>query len=479
MEEYTQITLDEWTQWKEDIRIKLAETANNFVYIGYRLKQIRDSGMFGGAADVFEFAQNEYGLGKSTVSRFIAINEKYSEGGNSLELKEEFRSFSSSKLSEMLTLPDNEIQLITEKTTIRAIRELKKFDAEDPEAVQEEEKAAGMAEGPERTPLEKCLIDFFELRKEMLNGVMKCLETDPPEYKQAAELMAPSGQAFHKKGIVFLFLYEWSEGVKYKLMTELEPVYMNWPGFLNIIYNIYGACDTANVWEDFYGKEEQENETDEKPAHAQSNQGSEPVATSQQKEEIATEESHEEKTETAIPEPDEQEKVEGGSVEDTEKPVEVVSADRTGGNVGSEEGDAGSIRGMDGDGRTEAETDATDGQGSQKAREDGTGEPTESEPGCLKGGEELEKRETAQRQQAVGDAGAPGKVSRLELVKHIGKAWERLFDDVHEMFMRDCMDKDLTRRTYNSAIDMAAAIEQLMNFVDLATLEEEEGEDGE
>lgn len=53
MEEYTQITLDEWTQWKEDIRKKLTETAGNFVYIGYRLKQIRESGMFDGAADVF------------------------------------------------------------------------------------------------------------------------------------------------------------------------------------------------------------------------------------------------------------------------------------------------------------------------------------------------------------------------------------------------------------------------------------------
>lgn len=66
MEEYTQITLDEWTSWKEDIRRKLAETAGNFVYIGYRLKQIRDSGMYDGASDIFEFAQKEYGLGKST-----------------------------------------------------------------------------------------------------------------------------------------------------------------------------------------------------------------------------------------------------------------------------------------------------------------------------------------------------------------------------------------------------------------------------
>lgn len=163
MEEYTQITLDEWMQWKEDIRRKLAETSENFVYIGYRLKQIRDSGMFDGAADIFEFAQKEYGLGKSTVSRFIAINEKYSEGGNSLELKAEYKAFSSSKLAEMLTLPDTEIELITEKTTIREIRDLKSFNQQspEPEAVEEQN----------WSPLEKCLIDYFESRSEMLNQV--------------------------------------------------------------------------------------------------------------------------------------------------------------------------------------------------------------------------------------------------------------------------------------------------------------------
>lgn len=257
MEEYRQITLDEWTQWKEDIRRKLAETAGNFVHIGYRLKQIRDSGMYGGAADIFEFAEKEYGLGKSTVSRFIAINEKYSEGGNSLSLKEEFRNFSSSKLSEMLTLPDSEVALITEKTTVREIRELKAFNSQMPE---EAEKTAGEegksteaagGEGNVRTPLEKCLIDFFKDKKDMLNSVMKHLKAEPPAHKEAAERMAPS-QASHKKGIVFLFMYDWNTGVKYKLMGETEPVSMSWPEFLNTVYGIFGSCGQDDAWGDFY-----------------------------------------------------------------------------------------------------------------------------------------------------------------------------------------------------------------------------------
>lgn len=274
MEEYTQITLDQWMQWKEDIRRKLAETANNFVYIGFRLKQIRDSGMYGGAADVFEFAQQEYGLSKSTVSRFIAINEKYSEDGNSLELREEFRGFSSSKLSEMLTLPDAEIALINEKTTVRAIRELKQFDAEDPEQVQAAEEQINPAPAAgdvirEYTPLEKCIIDMFRTKQATLQEVLDLLSLGTAEAKrQAAELLTPSGQAFHKKGLVFLFLYEYSEGVKYKLMTEPEPRFLTWPDFLDILSATFEPLESAEAFYD--------------ALDAQSNQAKEAVATSQQ-----------------------------------------------------------------------------------------------------------------------------------------------------------------------------------------------------
>ncbi len=384
MEEYRQITLDEWTQWKEDIRRKLAETANNFVYIGYRLKQIRDSGMYDGAADIFEFAQKEYGLGKSTVSRFIAINEKYSEGGNSLELKEEFRGFSSSKLAEMLTLPDSEIELITEKTTIREIRALKDFNSQDPE---ESNETAG-AERVEGTPLEKCLIDFFKSRKEMLNGIMRYLETDPPEYKEAAELMAPS-QTSHKKGIVFLFLYDWSTGIKYKLMTDPEPVSMNWPELLNIIYGIFGDCEQADVWEAFYGELEGQQEAVEEEVknhvHNESNQGIEAVATSQQEGEkepveksekseepkLAQEHQETEKSQIEKQKPEKQEAAGGGNEEigknkaqgedsadgkaDREPPADPESSYHEDG-AGSGAGKDSSGGGADGENGTGAET---------------------------------------------------------------------------------------------------------------------------
>ena len=144
MEVEGQITLDEWMQWKEDIRKKLKETAGNFVYIGCRLRQIRDSGMLDGAADIFEFAQREYGLSKSTTSRFIAVNERFADPYNPLLIKEEFENIGSSKLSEMLTLPDSECALITEKTTVKEIRDLKAFNKEA-ETLENVEESTGAA----------------------------------------------------------------------------------------------------------------------------------------------------------------------------------------------------------------------------------------------------------------------------------------------------------------------------------------------
>ena len=68
-----QITLQDWLEWKEDIRNRLQETSENFIVIGYRLKQMRESRMYEqeGFRSLSEFAQREYNLSRSVVSRLI------------------------------------------------------------------------------------------------------------------------------------------------------------------------------------------------------------------------------------------------------------------------------------------------------------------------------------------------------------------------------------------------------------------------
>lgn len=277
-----QITLNEWMEWKEDIRRKLQETAQNFVYIGYRLKQIKESGMLDGCSDIFEFANKEYGLERTTVWRFIAINEKFSEGGNSLYLKEEYRNFGSSKLTEMLNLSDVDCRLIVEKTTVKEIREIKQFNQrgtlEQPGAVPEDICS---------NAVRNCIIDFFAdgSRRKMLNEVLRVLcdeEPEPDTCKKLAEFINPGEYVTHRKGIVYMFFYDYQTGIKYKLMTEPAPKIMKWDEFILSLIDIYkDYVDLpGGVWEAYYGVPET---VEEKAAPIQENQGKTAVATSQQK----------------------------------------------------------------------------------------------------------------------------------------------------------------------------------------------------
>lgn len=292
-----QITIDMWMQWREDIRTKLNETANNFVYIGYRLKQIRDSGMFGECDNLISFAQKEYGLGKSAVSRFIAINDKFSEDGNSELLKEEYRGLTSSKLSEMLTLTEADCTLITEQTTIKEIRELKNHIIE-----KEGEEIEESKETTEYTAVEKCIIDFFQNKDKKLNEVMKLLkEPDEDKIKMAAELINPTGQCSHKKGVAMMFFYGYEQGIKCKLLTEVEPRSMTYAEFMMTTRKIFqmAADETEKVWELYYPQEQEEEEEKQEEQKAPSvlqNQGLETVATSQQEEKIEIKMESEENT---------------------------------------------------------------------------------------------------------------------------------------------------------------------------------------
>ena len=102
-------TIMNYEQLKTELNEELSRTANSFVRIGYLLKLARDDRHIldgSGYSDVNEFAQKEYGLDKTQVSRFIRINDRFSIDGNSTKLLPQYEEYGSTKLSIMLTLPD-------------------------------------------------------------------------------------------------------------------------------------------------------------------------------------------------------------------------------------------------------------------------------------------------------------------------------------------------------------------------------------
>lgn len=114
--------------YKEKISQNLASATKSFVAVGYYLKQIRDNQLYSKAncSNIWEYAMQEFGISKSSASRFMDINDKFSINGNSPELLDQYKAFSSSKLQEMLYLSDDQIAQVSPSTTVTKIRELKK-----------------------------------------------------------------------------------------------------------------------------------------------------------------------------------------------------------------------------------------------------------------------------------------------------------------------------------------------------------------
>ena len=135
MEEYTQLTLDDWLAMKESLKRDLIGVQESFVRIGYTLRKIEEQKLYknDGYETVTEFAKAEYGLSASTISRFMSINRKFSIDGYSDRLRPEYAQMGSSKLSEMLSLPDTDMEMIRPEMPKADIRELKHFNKETPE----------------------------------------------------------------------------------------------------------------------------------------------------------------------------------------------------------------------------------------------------------------------------------------------------------------------------------------------------------
>ncbi len=69
---------------------EMSKAAESFVRIGYLFKMARDTDVLqeSGYTSYLEFAQKEYGMDKSQVSRFINIHTKFSEPEEPTRLNE-------------------------------------------------------------------------------------------------------------------------------------------------------------------------------------------------------------------------------------------------------------------------------------------------------------------------------------------------------------------------------------------------------
>ena len=189
---------------KQNLNTELNKAAISFIRIGYLLKVARDTDILKDSeyTSVNDFAKHEYGLDASQVSRFMSINDRFAIGGYSEQLKIGYQEYGWSKLSLMLTLPDEineELSPAMSKSDIQAIKE--EYDEENKITDLE----VMMEEKPEGEPDE-----FIALVVKHLND----------EHTEAAELMNESIQLAKKHEIEVE-----PEDIKENYMPDGDKIY--------------------------------------------------------------------------------------------------------------------------------------------------------------------------------------------------------------------------------------------------------------
>lgn len=259
--------LEKYQTYKAGFDMALNRAAENFVDIGYRLKVARDTDVLAasGYKTVTEFAQAEYNIDKTQVSRFIHINDRFSEGGYSDRLEEKYRNFGYAKLSIMLQLPDEINEELTpdySKTEIKAIKDTIDEESKitDIEVMLEQE-SESTAELD--SDLKKVLRKLCEENTELYSKLWEAARQQEWGEKRVQEILAPAGDAIYvvkldgigRKQLIlkdadngnYVALFDVRSGTK-------EP--HTWAELLDIcLADTAGGISARAAWEELYKKE--------------------------------------------------------------------------------------------------------------------------------------------------------------------------------------------------------------------------------
>ena len=216
--DYIQMTLDDWMGIKKELEEELRGAAAGFVRIGYLLRKIEETQGYkqDGCDSLTEWAEQEYGLSASSVSRFMAINKKYSVDGYSKQLRIEYAKYGQAKLQEMLTLPEEDLQMVSPEMKRADIREIKAFERQAPQ----EEPAEQESDAPQ------WILEFIKQ-----NGLERLAHTSAFEDRNIAQLIEevnPTGtKTFrHKRTMVSMF----ADKIMVKVFPN-APERMEWDEF--------------------------------------------------------------------------------------------------------------------------------------------------------------------------------------------------------------------------------------------------------
>lgn len=259
MEELTRVTT--YQQYKQAMDTELRRTTEGFVRIGYLLKMARDTDILreSGYSNVVEFAQKEYNIDKTQVSRFIHINDRFSEGGYSDRLLEKYQDFGYAKLTIMLTLPDELNEVLTPDYSKAEIQTLKEeYDAEqkitDLEVMMEGQEPVQAAMD---STIAKALHQLFKDNPEKYVEVHKNIGAG---MAAVVEALAPSGAMIYNVrlqgiGRIAISLHEDSDTVDLVNLRDGELEKVPWMEVMETLQSMINTLQEPEFnWEQIYGE---------------------------------------------------------------------------------------------------------------------------------------------------------------------------------------------------------------------------------
>lgn len=256
-----------YEEYKKAMNTVLNRTVEDFVMTGYLLKQGRDTDILkdSGYSNVNEFAWAEYKLEATQVSRYIRINDRFSEGGYSPRLQDHYKGFGYAKLALMLTLPESVAEELTpaySKSEIQAVKEEIESEEKitDIEVILEGEKE----EQRDLNNLEKAIhqicMEDPELYVKLHGTVRTSVGTEPIK-----ELLAPDGDKLYSVrpqgcGRIMLYLNDEKDEVILQVVRQNLKERFTWSDILGYLVLITEQEDAKKNWEELFGQQYPEKE---------------------------------------------------------------------------------------------------------------------------------------------------------------------------------------------------------------------------
>ena len=257
-------------QFKEALDKEILSAAESFVKIGYLLKQARDTNILreSGYENLYEFAKAEYGIDKGTVSRYIAINDRFSIGGNAPALENKYSGRGVAKLQEMLTLSDEVIDVIPAETSKAEIQEIKRD-------IKEEQEKTDIEVMLEEEPIETEAIELDSLAKQSLyyhlkddkeafKRVCECYKENDNLQLKVMKALAPSGVAtprarVPKVGTILMSIQGLDNEMQFVNIRTNEKESRSWQYITDALFIVIGldiqcGVSIAEKYEKLYGE---------------------------------------------------------------------------------------------------------------------------------------------------------------------------------------------------------------------------------